>query len=204
MNVLVMALDTHECIEKEQAWLAPNHRYYTSEAAYLQIQKQKAEAQAEKEKRLKTKALKHRLNDEEKEYYKQITDKMADWLDYQQGKIIPAMFFKKVKQWKDCNNYSYQIILETMNLIDDRVKWMIKTKNFKDSNSKVAYICAVISSYLNDGADSWHRKQKAINEARKQETLPTEEDINNFSVQKPAQSRSELTNAMVDIMGDLF
>lgn len=208
--MLVTAIDTKEQIEKDVAWLAPNRKYYTSEEAYVKWKRKKINAKYyRKHKRLNEMAekskseIQRKLKESEKIAYQQCVQQMYDWMGYPATAQMPKVFFGLLGKWHKDNNYSYEVILETMYYCEDMVKWSA-SKEFESDSHRVRYICAIIRDHLNDGLKQFARKQKAIQDSQDNTTTPTEDDIKNFTLHQNNIVRNDLDNAMKDIMGDLF
>lgn len=150
------------------------------------------------------KEVKAKLKAEELANYQACIKLMFDWMEWPTNGYMPPMFFKRLKDWHTKNNFGYEVILETMNITTDTIKRINQTKSFENDSAKLRYFIAIIGNSLNDGLKSYLRKQKAINESRKETNTPTEDDINNFNNQQITSDRSKLNDVMKDVMGDLW
>lgn len=206
----VYAIDIKEYVDKDTAWLAPNRKYYSSKESYHKLKRKQANAKYyRKQKELKRMAektkrtVKKKLNEAESLAYKECVQHMFDWLEYPTNAKMPKFFYGLLGQWHTTNNYSYEVILETMRFCDDMVEYALR-KDFSSEVGKIKYICAIIRDHLNDGLKQFARKQKAIQEAQRNTSTIQEDDINNFSSEQTADGRNNLNDVMQDIMGDLF
>ena len=154
---------------------------------------------AEKTKR----EVQRKLKESEKIAYQQCVQQMYDWMGYPATAQMPKVFFGLLGKWHKDNNYSYEVILETMYYCEDIVKWSA-SKTYESDTHRIRYICAIIRDHLNDGLKQFARKQKAIQDSQDNTKTPTEDDVNNFKVTQNSVDRGDLDNAMKDIMGDLF
>lgn len=203
----VYALDIKDYIEKDTAWLAPNHRYYTSKEAYQKLKRKQVNARYyQKRKRLERMAekskriAKKKLNEAENLAYKRCVQQMFDWLEYPTTAKMPKFFFGLLGQWHATNNYSYEIIFETMTFCEDMVQYALRTKSFESESGKVRYICAIIRDHLNDGMKQFARKQTALYNIQNDTNLPSQEDLINFGNGQANDDRSNLN----DVMKELF
>lgn len=225
----VLAIDLMKRIDKENAWLAPNKKYYTSEEVYHKLKRKKQNAayrkkkkrekkqmekaeeeqkrqqkKADRELRQKQKAIKEKLKETELCFNKACIKRMFDWMEYPTNGYMPPLFFRRLKEWYKNYNFSYEVILETMDMIDNDVRFIMKTKNFDNDFGKVKYICAMIANNLNQGLKSFNEKQKAINESSQNDNAPTDVDISMPWVETKADesgkaSRSLLNSLLKDI-----
>lgn len=151
----------------------------------------------------KKREVKKKLNEAESIAYKQCVQQMFDWMGYPATAQMPKFFYGLLGQWHNTNNYSYEVVLETMNFIDSMVQ-RLDTKEFSSDSHKIKYICAIIRDHLNDGLKSFARKQKAMSLTQRTTNVPTDKDINDLDTSQTVTDRSNLNNVMQDIMGDLF
>lgn len=207
---MVLAMDLKQWIKKEDAWLAPNRKYYSSEQAYKKLKRKQANAKYYKRQKgikkmaeRKKQEAKKKLNVAERLAHQNCVQHMYDWMGYPASAKMPKFFYGLLGQWHNSNNYSYEVILETMYFCDDMVEHISK-KEFESDSNKIRYICAIVRDHLNDGLKQFARKQKAIQDSQRQTDTPTEEEINNFTSVDITPNRDALNNVMEDFMGDLF
>lgn len=209
MQVQVYALDIKEYIDKDFAWLAPNNKYYTSQEAYHKLKRKQANAKYYRKRKRELlnmatgkRMAQKKLNRAESAAYKQCIQRMFDWMGYPSTAKMPKFFFGLLGQWHNINNYSYEVILETMSFCEDMVEYA-STKSFESDSNKIRYICAIIRDHLNDGLKQFTRKQRALHEAQKETKVLSEADVNNVTSGQSYDDRQNLNNVMDDIMGDL-
>lgn len=154
---------------------------------------------AEKTKR----EVQRKLKESEKIAYQQCVQQMYDWMGYPSDAQMPKFFFGLLGRWHKDNNYSYEVILETMLYCDDIVQWSA-SKEYESDTHRIRYICAIIRDHLNDGLKQFARKQKAIQDSQDNTKTPTEDDVNNFTSHQNSINRDDLDDAMKEIMGGLY
>lgn len=130
--------------------------------------------------------VKKRLSLAEKLAYQNCVQHIYDWMGYQNNAILPKFVYGLLGTWHKEHNYSYEVILETMFLVDNTVQHCIDTMNFNNDGGKLKYICSIIRNNLNDGLKQFARKQKEIQATRQAEinvdNFPSEEELLNIGV----------------------
>ena len=149
--------------------------------------------------------IKRKLNAAEKLAHDQCVQHIYDWMGYSTNARLPKFVYGLLGRFHNENNYSYEVILETMYFCDDMVERSLK-KEFDSDNGKLKYICAIIRDHLNDGMKQFGRKQKAIQESQKNmsQYIPTEDELANIGTSQSQKDRSNLDEAMKSILGDLY
>ena len=211
----VFALDLKQYIDKETAWLAPNRKYYSSESAYKRIKRKQVNARYyRKKKRLekehemaeKKSNAKKRLSEAENIAYKQCVQCLYDWMGYPTNAQMPKFVYGLLKQWHTTNNYSYEVILETMYFVDDMVKNAIFVKCFNSDSSQLKYITAIIRDHLNDGLKQFARKQRDIQAAREASIsaidMPSDEELLNIGVKNANKDVSKIKETLATVIGE--
>lgn len=87
-----------------------------------------------------------------------IVSKIAyDFLGYQTGQKFPSYIQKKLNELKF---YSYDVILRTIENMQDNILYYMNNKEFKNESGKISYIFAIISNNINDVNKSyqWNKK----------------------------------------------
>lgn len=86
--------------------------------------------------------------EKEKSYRQKILDMISfDFLDYSPGQTFPTLI---VKQLKQLDFYSKEVIYQTFLKCYDNIMYYLKNKDFKDDCAKIRYIFAIIKNNIND------------------------------------------------------
>ena len=86
--------------------------------------------------------------EKEKVYRQKILDMISvDFLDYSPGQTFPTLI---VKQLKQLDFYSKEVIYQTFLKCYDNIMYYLKNKDFKDDCAKIRYIFAIIKNNIND------------------------------------------------------
>ena len=122
MSRKIKCCDTGLFASSDEAYKAPNNKYYSSEEAYLKLS-----------------------NNEN--YRRLCYNKMYQLLGYSGKMVIPGIFVKKLSEYADMG---YECVYNTFVTQEDRITWVLNHKEFKNESQKIAYIMAIISNCAMD------------------------------------------------------
>ena len=106
--------------------------------------------------------------EKEKVYRQKILDMISfDFLDYSPGQTFPTLI---VKQLKQLDFYSKEVIYQTFLKCYDNIMYYLKNKDFKDDCAKIRYIFAIIKNNINDVYKECLREEKIIDKQEEQTT----------------------------------
>lgn len=93
------------------------------------------------------------------ELRKECIDKFAvDYMGYETGQPFNTRI---VKKFKELEYYDYGVILETMNRVDEQLKWVVENKEFANEACKIGYLFAIITNNIADTKKDYVRGRRA-------------------------------------------
>ena len=120
--------DTGQYGNSEEAFRAPNKKYYSSEEAWQNIQ----------------------LNNQ---YRDKCIQFVMDLLGYRPGMKLPTLTYKKIKEYEE--PYGLDVLYETMLSCEQSCTWALQNKQFTGEVAKIMYIFAI---FQNNAMDQWKKK----------------------------------------------
>lgn len=117
---LVIAHDLDKKIPQQDAWKAPNGKYYSSEDAWKKLY-------------------------EENTWRNKSIELLCSMLNYQPP--IPTYVFKCLK---DFNDVGFKILYYTIIDQKKSIQWALETKSFDNEIQKIKYIFAILLNNYND------------------------------------------------------
>ena len=134
---------------------------------YNKKKKEKSSSKNKKEKKLKNEK-KQKMSEKEKLELDEVYKYIQNILDYDhplspnQVRIIQNLRFGQIIRRGTViigneHGYPYPVILLTLKAKKETIDYVLKTKNFKDENSKLSYIMAIVSNNINDIYTRWKR-----------------------------------------------
>lgn len=104
-----------------------------------------------------------------------IVSKIAyDFLGYQTGQKFPSYIQKKLNE---LNFYSYDVILKTVEKMQDNILYYMNNKEFKNESGKISYIFAIISNNINDVNKSYQWNKKCEQQEHNTEIIDIPESV---------------------------
>lgn len=102
--------------------------------------------------------------DKEVKWFNETYEYLKELLDYTSEQKLPKRLVTRIQDLrngvgiergvgrvvKSKEGYPYDIILDTLLSNADVIRWAIEQKNFKDENTKINYIMAIVDSHIND------------------------------------------------------
>lgn len=126
--------DTGQYGSSDEAFRAPNKKYYSSEEAWQKIQ----------------------LNNT---YREKCVEFVMDLLGYQPGMKLPTLTYKKIREYE--NPYGLDVLYETMCAQKNACLWALQNKQFNGETAKIMYLFAI---FQNNAMEQWKRKVAARRE----------------------------------------
>lgn len=81
-------------------------------------------------------------------HYRTLTyEVLSDFLGYQKGQIFPGVVHRRLKKLEF---YGFECIYQTIVVNRSSIEWALRTKDFKNDISALAYIFAIIDNNIND------------------------------------------------------
>lgn len=128
----------------------------------------------------------------EQELRKEIIDiVLYDFLHYQQGQVFPTILTKKLKE---LDFYPNEVILKTIEVNSDNIRYWMDNKEFDSDYGKIAYMFAIIKNTINDVHRDWKR-EKRIKREEKKSSIDINIDIQDINT---AQVGKDISNWLED------
>lgn len=165
--MLVNCLDLKKKMPKEQCWKAPNHKYYSCEAAYMAMKtERRATAKDTGEKKPLSMLFKAPngfyysseaayLNMRQNvEWRNRCTAKIQDILGYAGDMKLPTNWYKYLNSY---SNYGFDVVYDTIITHEKSFLWALENKEFRNDCAVINYFNAIIQNNINEQ----YRKKKA-------------------------------------------
>ena len=118
----VKLVDTGEYSTQDQAYKAPNGKYYSSQIVYEQ-------------------------NLFQNEMRNKCIDKIFELFDIRKGMKISTIFFRKLAELEP---YGYDVVYNTIEHNSVSIEWALNNKEFSSESGKVSYVMAIVQNNIND------------------------------------------------------
>lgn len=151
----------------DTAYKAPNGKYYSSQEAYEKILT-------------------------EQKYKSDCIKLMYNLLGYDQFMKLPTIFYKKLAEWEQ---YSYKVVYICMIKKSPAIDWALSNKDFKNENSKVLYLCAILDNHMVDTYRETKRQEKKVS---REVAKNKNEQINSMEIVNPVQQTKNLSRWLED------
>ena len=132
--------DTGESVPVDQAFRAPNKKYYSSEAAWQKVV----------------------IN---KEYRSKCVDFLMSLLDYKEGMKLPTITYKKIQEYEP---YGLDVLYATMLSQQSSCEWALQNKDFRQETAKIFYLFAIFQNHIMDEYKQKVQAEKSKRQAEKQ------------------------------------
>lgn len=109
----------------------------------------------------------------------------VDILGYESGQVFPTIL---VRRLKELNFYPNEVILETVQNLQDSLLWAMQNKDFRSDVNRIEYIFAAIKNHINDV----YKRYKVRKNAANHETVIGNQlsDFANMTVEKPKKQKN--------------
>lgn len=147
----------------DNAYKAPDGKYYSSQKAYKNISV-------------------------EKEYRSECIGFMYNLLGYDSFMKLPTIFYKKLQGWKP---FSYRVVRKCMDNKASSIDWALNNKDFNGEVSKMMYICAILDNGMVDALKEVRKEDriKARKVVKNESVITNEAEISNPNQQAKDISR---------------
>lgn len=146
----VKCQDTGEYSTNDIAYKAANGKYYSSEAAYIQLVEQQQQRQ-------------------------KCIDLLYDILDFDRDIIVPSILFKNLKNYE---KVGYDVVYETILEERNDINWALNNIDFKNITGMIIYVCKILENHMLD-VYKRKQHDKRVAEKQNDVVIPSSTEVRN-------------------------
>jgi hypothetical protein len=131
-----------------------------------------------------------------KTLYRKIVDHICyEFLNYEKGQKFNTILTRKLNE---LNFYSNEVILETIEQQDEKIKKALRQKDFENESLKIAYIFGIINNNINQVYEDKKRVKSRQNSEMKIICIDTARDMADINNNNNQKDRKDISKFLGD------
>ncbi len=169
--MLVKCWDIGEKRPREEAYKAPNKKYYSCEEAYLNMVNQT-------------------------EWRNKCTEYMQEIMGYDADMKLPTRWYKFLNEFA---KYGFDVVYDTIDVNKNTFLWALDNKSFKNDSHALSYFNAIIQNSIMEQYRKKKLREKAEQQRRQDEIHIETENIATSDLGQDAVKGKDLSGLLGDI-----